>query len=50
METQFSIATHDYRTGSEKSEVHSVVSWDRLAEICAEFLGKGALGALVADG
>ncbi len=44
--TQFSIATHDYRTGSEKSEFHSVVTWDRLAEICAEFLGKGALVAL----
>ena len=41
--TQFSIATHDYRSGSEKSEFHSVVTWDRLAEICAEFLGKGAL-------
>lgn len=44
--TQFSIATHDYRSGSEKSEFHSVVTWDRLAEICAEFLGKGALVAL----
>ena len=43
---QFSVATHDYRAGSEKSEFHSVVVWDRLAEICAEFLGKGALVAL----
>jgi single-strand DNA-binding protein len=42
--TTFSVATHDYRgAGGEKSEFHSVVTWDRLAEICAEFLGKGAL-------
>ena len=42
--TQFSLATHDYRgAGGEKSEFHSIVTWDRLAEICAEFLGKGAL-------
>jgi len=40
----FSVATHDYRgAGGEKSEFHSIVTWDRLAEICAEFLGKGAL-------
>jgi single-strand DNA-binding protein len=44
--TQLSIATNDYRTGSEKSEFHTIVTWDRLAEICAEFLGKGALVAL----
>jgi single-strand DNA-binding protein len=41
--TQFSIATNDYRTGSEKSEFHSVVTWDRLAEICGQYLGKGQL-------
>jgi single-strand DNA-binding protein len=42
--TTFTVATHDYRSaGGEKSEFHSVVTWDRLAEICAEFLGKGAL-------
>lgn len=41
--TQFSIATNDYRGGSEKSEYHSVVAWDRLAEICGQYLGKGQL-------
>jgi len=41
MVTQFTMATHDYE--SEKSEFHSIITWDRLAEICAEFLGKGAL-------
>jgi single stranded DNA-binding protein len=41
--TQFSIATNDYRSGSEKSEFHPIVTWDRLAEICGEYLGKGAL-------
>ena len=44
MVTQFTMATHDYE--SEKSELHSIVTWDRLAEICAEFLGKGALVSL----
>jgi single-strand DNA-binding protein len=42
--TTFNIATHDYRSkAGEKSEFHSIVTWERLAEICAEFLGKGAL-------
>ncbi|MGH2466509.1 MAG: single-stranded DNA-binding protein [Candidatus Limnocylindrales bacterium] len=44
--TQFSIATNDYRGGSEKAEYHSVVTWDRLAEICGQYLGKGQLVAL----
>ena len=39
--TQFSIATNDFRGGAEKSEYHSVVTWDRLAEICGQYLGKG---------
>ena len=41
--TQFSVATNDYRGGSEKAEYHSVVTWDRLAEICGQYLGKGQL-------
>ena len=44
--TQFSIATNDYRGGSEKSEYHNIVTWDRLAEICGQYLGKGQLVAL----
>lgn len=40
--TQFSVATNEYRTnGQEKSEFHNVVTWDRLAEICGQYLGKG---------
>ena len=40
--TQFSVATNEYRKdGQEKSEFHSVVTWDRLAEICGTYLGKG---------
>ena len=38
--TQFSIATNEYRGGSEKSEFHNIVTWDRLAEICGQYLGK----------
>jgi len=44
--TQFSIATNEYRGGQEKTEFHSVVVWDRLAEICSQYLGKGALVAI----
>jgi single-strand DNA-binding protein len=44
--TQFSLATNDYRGGKEYSEYHSVVTWDRLAEICGQYLGKGQLVAI----
>lgn len=44
--TTFSVATNDYRGGQEKSEFHTVVTWDRLAEICAQYLGKGQLVAV----
>jgi single-strand DNA-binding protein len=45
--TQFSVATNAYRAnGQEKSEFHSVVTWDRLAEICGTYLGKGQQVAL----
>ena len=40
--TQFGLATNEFRTnGGEKSEYHNVVTWDRLAEICGTYLGKG---------
>ena len=41
--TTFSVATNDYRGGTEKAEYHPVVTWDRLAEICGQFLAKGSL-------
>ena len=44
--TTFSIATNEYRGGQEKAEYHTVVTWDRLAEICAQYLGKGQLVAV----
>ncbi|HEX8938655.1 MAG TPA: single-stranded DNA-binding protein [Candidatus Limnocylindrales bacterium] len=40
--TQFMVATNEYRgNGQEKAEYHSIVTWDRLAEICGQYLGKG---------
>jgi single-strand DNA-binding protein len=40
--TQFSVATNEYiGQGKEKAEYHNVVTWDRLAQTCGEFLGKG---------
>jgi len=40
--TQFSVATNEYVGGrKEKAEYHNVVTWDRLAEICGQYLGKG---------
>ena len=37
----FSLATHQYVGGKELSEFHSVVAWDRLADTCGTYLGKG---------
>jgi single-strand DNA-binding protein len=45
--TTFSVATNEYvGNGKEKAEFHSVVTWDRLAEICATYLGKGMTVAI----
>jgi single-strand DNA-binding protein len=38
---QFSVASHEFAAGKEKSEFHSVVAWERLAETCGRYLGKG---------
>ncbi len=40
--TTFNMATHEYAGGGkERSEYHTIVTWDRLAEICGRYLGKG---------
>ena len=41
----FVIATNEYRGNGagERTEYHNVVAWDRLAEICGQFLSKGQL-------
>jgi single-strand DNA-binding protein len=45
--TQFSVATNEYAgNGKEKAEYHNIVTWDRLAEICGQYLGKGQQVAL----
>lgn len=45
--TTFSVATNEYvGSGKEKAEFHSVVTWDRLADICASYLGKGMTVAI----
>ncbi len=42
--TQFTIATNEYRGRSgERTEYHPCVAWDRLAEICGQFLSKWQL-------
>src|ERR671923_66914 len=43
--TTFSVATNEYRGAgtNERTEYHSCVAWDRLAEICGQFLSKGQL-------
>jgi single-strand DNA-binding protein len=39
---QFSVATNEYAgNGKEKAEFHSIVAWDKLADICGRYLGKG---------
>jgi single-strand DNA-binding protein len=42
----FSIASHQFIGGKELSEFHSVVAWNRLAETCGKYLGKGQLVAV----
>lgn len=45
--TQFSVATTEYAgNGKERPEYHNVVTWDRLAEVCGRYLGKGQQVAL----
>ena len=41
----FVVATNEYRGGgaAERTEYHNLVAWDRLAEICGQFLSKGQL-------
>ena len=40
--TSFTVASNEYvGNGKERSEYHNVVAWDRLAEICGRYLGKG---------
>jgi len=40
----FVVATNDFRGGGgERTEYHNVIAWDRLAEICGQFLSKGQL-------
>ncbi|MBW1668317.1 MAG: single-stranded DNA-binding protein [Deltaproteobacteria bacterium] len=43
----FSLATHEQWTGKngekgERTEWHRIVAWDRLGEICGEYLHKGS--------
>jgi len=44
--TSFSVATNEYRGGEERTEYHSIVTWERLAQICGQFLGKGQMVSL----
>ena len=40
----FVIATNEFRGASgERTEYHNVIAWDRLAEVCGQFLSKGQL-------
>jgi single-strand DNA-binding protein len=36
------VATNEYRgSGKERAEYHNIVVWDRLAQVCGQYLGKG---------
>jgi len=39
------MATNEFRGqgATERTEYHNLVAWDRLAEICGQFLSKGQL-------
>jgi single-strand DNA-binding protein len=37
----FAVATNEFRgNGKERAEYHNVVVWDRLAQVCGQYLGK----------
>jgi len=43
----FSVATNEYvGKGREKAEYHAVITWERLADICAQYLGRGSMVAI----
>jgi single-strand DNA-binding protein len=45
--TSMSLATNEYvGNGREKAEYHALIAWDRLADICADYLAKGSLVAV----
>jgi single-strand DNA-binding protein len=45
--TTFAVTTNEHvGNGSEKAEHHAIVAWDQLAQVCAQYLGKGALVAV----
>jgi single-strand DNA-binding protein len=45
--TNFSVATNEYvGNGREKAEYHAVITWDRLADICAQYLARGSMVAI----
>jgi single-strand DNA-binding protein len=40
--TTFNVATNEYAGGGkEKAEFHTIVTWDKLAQVCGQYLGKG---------
>ena len=40
----FVVATNEFRGGGgERTDYHNLIAWDRLAEICGQFLSKGQL-------
>lgn len=41
--TEFSVATDHGSGESRRTEWHHVICWERLAETCAQYLGKGRL-------
>jgi single stranded DNA-binding protein len=43
----FGVATNEFRgNGKERAEYHNVVVWDRLAQVCGQYLGKGQMVAI----
>lgn len=45
--TSMSVATNEYvGNGREKAEFHAVIAWERLGDICAQYLGKGSMVAV----
>ena len=44
--TTFNVATNQYTGGTEKSEYHTVVTWDKLAQVCGADAGPRSFAPL----
>jgi len=46
----FGVVANVFRgSGEQHGECHSILVWDRLAQVCGQYLGKGLVSTLAPD-